>query len=232
MSVIRVARRNRYTTIDRRTVNDDRLSFRARGVLQWLLDKPDDWKADAEDIAEHGTEGRDAIRTCLRELEALGYLVRRRWRDPGTGRWVTEHVLFEHPSRADDHEDTTDDHSGKPALAATGTDDTNPLVDTTAGNQRRLTSAGKPGAITKTGPKTVTPQPPPSGGAEHHGQHPNCRRCGTNRRGPTTPPEPVTRLADYRPEHPPDAIAPTTSAERASALRSVLRPPALNGPDP
>lgn len=38
------------------------------------------------------------------------------------------------------------------------------------------------------------PNPPPSGG--HRGQHPNCRACGTNRRGPTQPPP--DPLADQR----------------------------------
>lgn len=47
-----------------------------------------------------------------------------------------------------------------------------------------------------------TPQPPQSGGADpkpdHHGQHANCRRCGTNPRGtkPTDPAELQHQAAD------------------------------------
>lgn len=41
-------------------------------------------------------------------------------------------------------------------------------------------------------PVEETPQPPAERGAsEHHGQHPSCRACGTNRRGPNPPPPPT-----------------------------------------
>lgn len=99
MTTIRVERRWRYTTVDREPVNDERLSFRARGVLVWLLDKPDDWTVDAAAISRAGTEGRDAIRAVLRELEAAGYLERRKVQGPN-GRWRTESVIRERPSPA------------------------------------------------------------------------------------------------------------------------------------
>ncbi len=38
MSTFRIARRRKFTTIAQETVNDERLSFRARGILLWLLD--------------------------------------------------------------------------------------------------------------------------------------------------------------------------------------------------
>lgn len=98
MSTIRVARRHHYTTIDRRTLNDDRLSFRARGLLVWLLDKPDGWEVRSSDIAKMTKEGRDAIRVALGELGACGYLVRKRSRGE-RGRWVTETIIYEAPSK-------------------------------------------------------------------------------------------------------------------------------------
>lgn len=41
------------------------------------------------------------------------------------------------------------------------------------------------------------PNPPPSGGNEHHGQHANCRACGTNRRPPPAKAKPDP-LSDYQ----------------------------------
>lgn len=99
MSTIRVHRRTRYTTVDRRAVNDERLSFRARGILAWLLDKPDDWRFDSESIARQGIEGRDAVRAALRELREAGYMIQRKVRG-GDGRIVTETLVFEHPTEA------------------------------------------------------------------------------------------------------------------------------------
>ena len=99
MSTIRVERRDRFTTVDRRAVNDQRLSFRARGVLIWLLDKPNGWRVDSKSIAASTREGRDAIRTALRELEECGYITRERMRAE-RGRWITETVVREIPSGA------------------------------------------------------------------------------------------------------------------------------------
>lgn len=156
MTTIRVARRNRFTTVDRTTVNDSRLSFRARGVLMWLLDKPDEWRADARTIAQAGSEGRDAVRAALAELEEHGYLVRNKYRGDG-GRWVTEHTVYERPQGGDQgwKSDLVDDahQVGKPAPV----------------NQRRSTSAGFPGPITKTENEDCYPPTPQGGwdGATH-----------------------------------------------------------------
>jgi len=97
-TVIRHASRRKFTQVDRRAVNRADLSFRALGVLVWLLDKPDGWRGfNAEAMADGaGREGRDAVRTALRELEAAGYVVRERVQGSG-GQWVTETWIYEHP---------------------------------------------------------------------------------------------------------------------------------------
>ena len=111
MSTIRVAKRKRYTNVDRRAVNDAEVSFRARGLLFWLLDKPDDWRVDSTAIAAQSKEGRDAIRTALGELEKAGYLVRERVQSDA-GRWMTVTTVYEHPSEAPAPEKPT---PGKPS---------------------------------------------------------------------------------------------------------------------
>lgn len=96
VTTIRVGKRHRYTSIDRSALNDRRLTFRARGVLAYLLDKPDDWKTNADSIAAAGVEGREAVRRALRELEACGYLTRKKWRNP-QGQWQSEWTVLERP---------------------------------------------------------------------------------------------------------------------------------------
>ncbi len=80
---LRKVKRNRYVTIPNETVRDARLSFRARGVLTYLLSHDDGWDVRSEQIARDGKEGREAIRTALRELGERGYyrLERRRAAD-------------------------------------------------------------------------------------------------------------------------------------------------------
>lgn len=72
---------------------DDRLSYRATGLLVELLSRPDDWAISADRIAasRNSNEGIKAIRTTLAELERAGYLVRRRVRDrDGRFVWIQE----------------------------------------------------------------------------------------------------------------------------------------------
>ncbi len=55
------------------TLEDDRLSWRSRGVLIGLLGKPDGWDVRADAIARAGKEGREAILAALNELGEFGY---------------------------------------------------------------------------------------------------------------------------------------------------------------
>jgi hypothetical protein len=101
ITTIRVATRDRFTPVSRKTINDVRLSFKARGILIWLLDKPDDWVTSADRIESQGIEGREAVRSALKELEVFGYLVRIKYRDQ-LGVWRTEWTVYENP-RSEPH---------------------------------------------------------------------------------------------------------------------------------
>jgi len=81
-------RREFFVQIPSETIRDRRLSYRARGLLSFLLDMPDGWDVKSEFLASQTDgEGREAIRTALHELGSAGYyrLERRRLR---TGRFV------------------------------------------------------------------------------------------------------------------------------------------------
>ena len=99
--IIRTPHRKRYTSIANQVLEDDRLSYRARGVMGAILAKPDRWRFDSDDLARHGKEGRDAIRTALRELRDFGYLVYEKVRDPETGRITTVTTVVECPQCSD-----------------------------------------------------------------------------------------------------------------------------------
>ena len=115
--IIRHAQRRRFTTIDRAALNDKRLSFRARGILSWLLDKPDNWDVRSEAIADEGTEGRDAIRTALNELESYRYVRRLRRQVPG-GQWITETWVFERPNEEAEHLEEVETSPGTDSQAS------------------------------------------------------------------------------------------------------------------
>lgn len=64
----------RYTKLPNAIATASDMSFAAKGVLAYLLSKPDDWILRPADIEKHGTGGQHSIRVALKELRALGYL--------------------------------------------------------------------------------------------------------------------------------------------------------------
>jgi hypothetical protein len=66
-------RDNPFAQIDKRMLGDYRLSWRAKGILSYLLSKPDNWIVRSEEIQSRATEGRDAIRAAMKELAKFGY---------------------------------------------------------------------------------------------------------------------------------------------------------------
>jgi len=94
--IIREPGRNRWVVIDQDVIRNPKLSHRARGILCLLLSMPDDWHVNADWIAMHGSEGRDAVRAALTELENAGHIVRHKSQD-AFGRWSTRSVVYEQP---------------------------------------------------------------------------------------------------------------------------------------
>lgn len=74
-----------FTILSNAVLQDPQLSYRSAGLLVSLLSRPPGWTVAANRLTRDGKEGRDAIRTALRELEDRGYLRRQRVRnDDGT----------------------------------------------------------------------------------------------------------------------------------------------------
>lgn len=111
--IVRSPRPDRgFTILDNLTLRDPRLSWKARGLLAYLLSMPDNWRTNADHLVHCGPDGRDSVRAGLRELEAAGYLERRKVRD-ANGRWTSETVLYDRPRRpqsVDAEEVTTTDY--------------------------------------------------------------------------------------------------------------------------
>jgi hypothetical protein len=104
MSVVRTkkSKEKPFVMLDTTALNDDRLSYRAKGIHTYLMSKPDGWQVYIEQL-EHSSprEGRDAIRSALAELQKAGYLHREKLRG-AKGRmagWDT--TIYETPTLAD-----------------------------------------------------------------------------------------------------------------------------------
>lgn len=97
MTIRRAARpTSHFTILPNHVLRDIQLSFKARGLLAYILSQPDHWSTSSTQLALVGPDGRDAVRTGLTELEAAGYLVRLKQQGPD-GRWSTVTVVYDTP---------------------------------------------------------------------------------------------------------------------------------------
>jgi hypothetical protein len=73
-----------YTVISNAIIDDQSLSFKARGILLYLLAKPANWRCLVSDLAK-GLDRECAIRSGLKELRQVGYVTFATERDPDRG---------------------------------------------------------------------------------------------------------------------------------------------------
>lgn len=97
-----------FTILPNELLRDDRLSYCARGVLGELLSRLDGWETNADALSERARrhrdgkgEGRRAMRAAFAELEAAGYMIRKRERiargKVGGGNFVTVLEVYDTP---------------------------------------------------------------------------------------------------------------------------------------
>lgn len=77
-----------FTVLHNHVLRDHRLSFKARGLLAYILSMPDNFKFTAELLTRHAPDGRQSVITGLRELRDAGYLTVTRTQS-SDGRWRT-----------------------------------------------------------------------------------------------------------------------------------------------
>lgn len=95
--IVRGPRKKRgFTVLDNDALRDARLTFRARGLLAFLLSQEPGYRVNSTDLSSVGGEGRDAIRAALSELEQYRYLVREKVRK-SDGTTATESTVYEEP---------------------------------------------------------------------------------------------------------------------------------------
>ncbi len=76
-------RENPFVMIDKSVFEDTSISWKAKGIMGYLLSRPDDWTVRLRDIANRAADGIHSAKTGLRELEKAGYLTRHVLRNNG-----------------------------------------------------------------------------------------------------------------------------------------------------
>lgn len=86
-----------YTMISKVVTEDETLSWEARGMLTYLLGKPDGWVVRMTDLQGASPAGRDKTRRILQELEEHKYVRRQKLRDEATGTYYWQSTIYEEP---------------------------------------------------------------------------------------------------------------------------------------
>lgn len=109
MSIVRAPRPDSgWYALDKRISEDTRMSWAARGLLVFLLGKPDHWRVSIEHLRQQTSgarvaTGRDGVYALLGELEACGYVQRRQQRSADGRLGQVDYMVCEAPLPAEPH---------------------------------------------------------------------------------------------------------------------------------
>ena len=78
---MRVEKTKNYSVISNEFIRRKDLSWKAKGILTYILTLPDDWVININEIMTHATEGEKAFRSGWKELKDAGYVHRYPVRD-------------------------------------------------------------------------------------------------------------------------------------------------------
>ncbi len=96
-NIIRVEKREKFTIISRALLEDKNLHWSTRGILAYLLCKPDNWILRVTDLKNQGDLGRDAIYKRLKNAIEYGYINRIDHRDDKGRVTGVEYIVHEKP---------------------------------------------------------------------------------------------------------------------------------------
>jgi DnaD/phage-associated family protein len=98
MTTVRVKKDERYFSASNEPFNDTRLSWESRGLMGYLLSKPNDWRIRMHDLEKQGPAGNYKLRRMLAELRKYGYMNRIRiTKEDNTFDWITD--VYESPTQ-------------------------------------------------------------------------------------------------------------------------------------
>ncbi|WP_155590908.1 DnaD domain protein [Lysinibacillus cavernae] len=98
--IYRVTKKENFVVLDKGFLNDDQLSWKAKGLLAYMLSLPDDWSFSLSDLATRSKCGREATASIVDELIQAGYLQKAQERTKNGKFGKVEFFVFETPKCA------------------------------------------------------------------------------------------------------------------------------------
>lgn len=95
--IIRSKRNTPFVQIDKTGPEDPNLSWKAKGILSYILCKPDDWQIYVAELSKHAKDGKDATASGVNELIKAGYITRKQ-KHSGDGKFAGyDYEVVENP---------------------------------------------------------------------------------------------------------------------------------------
>ncbi|MCC8097445.1 MAG: helix-turn-helix domain-containing protein, partial [Eubacterium sp.] len=94
---IRVEKTHNYTVMSNYHLFDKRLSFKAKGLLSFMLAVPDTWEFSIKGLAAMAKDGVDSVASTIKEMEKYGYVSRRQIRNDRGSFKDVEYTIYECP---------------------------------------------------------------------------------------------------------------------------------------
>ena len=101
---VRVKKNENYTTVHNGFIKRKDLSWKAKGIMTYLLSLPDDWVVNLDEIKRNASDGESSFRSGWKELKDAGYVSKRSIRDEFTKKilkWET--IIKEVPDEKKNH---------------------------------------------------------------------------------------------------------------------------------
>ncbi|MEJ6466761.1 hypothetical protein [Fusobacterium ulcerans] len=90
-SILKKKKKNNYTSISNDFLQDNSISFEARGLAASLLSRPEDWEINVSALMIEGKIGRDKVNKIIQELIKAGYMYKSQSRTSGK---FSRNILF------------------------------------------------------------------------------------------------------------------------------------------
>ena len=98
MKIFKIKHKNNYTCISNQIIQNESLSFEARGLLSYLLSLPTEWAVSREDLINRSPNAkRKRINAIISELERFGYIHKIKHRDVNGRVARVEYNVYEQP---------------------------------------------------------------------------------------------------------------------------------------
>lgn len=126
MSVFKIDKTKDFTVMSNYHLRDRNLTYKAKGLLSFMLSLPDDWDYSMNGLVAVSKENIKAIRSALKELEENHYLIRNRIQEKN-GEFNYEYQIYEKPYDHLGH--TVEGHTQNDIQINTNIQNTNKQID-------------------------------------------------------------------------------------------------------